>query len=157
MLLALILFLIIALSMKKEYKISRNVFIKAPLGEVWNAVTDVVRQIEWRSNLQKIELKDSIEDCMVWAEISKTGAVNVQRVLSSQDNKRYEKELLPTSMYSGHSVIEFSPSQAGTTLRITESLRVENPLKRPFAKIANTLETHANQYQADLKAYLEVA
>ena len=157
LLLVIVLFLITGLSMKKEHRISRNIFIKAPLDQVWNAVTDVVRQIEWRTDLQKIELKESTDGCMVWAEISKTGSVSTQRVLNSQENKLFETETLPTSIYSGHSITEFSPSQAGTTLRITESLRVENPLKRPFARTIKKLELSANQYQEDLKHYLEVS
>ena len=156
LLLAIVLFLIIGISMKKEHRISRNVFIKAPLDQVWNAVTDIVRQIEWRTDLQKIELKESTDGCMVWAEISKSGSVSTQRVLNAQENKLFETEILPTSIYSGYSITEFSPSQAGTTLRITESLCVENPLKRPFARIVKKLELRANQYQKDLKHYLEV-
>jgi len=143
--------------MPKEHKISRNVFIKAPLDDVWNTVTNVVRQIEWRTDLQKIELKDSVDDYLIWTEIPKEGNSVTQQMLALQEHKLFEKEIIPTSMYVGHSLIEFSSSQAGTTLRITESLGVDNPLKRPLAKISKKLEAGANQYQEDLKKYLEVA
>lgn len=155
--LAFLIFFVIGLSMKKEHKISRNIFIKSPLEKVWDTVTDTVRQIEWRSDLQKIELKESADGHLVWAEIPKAGAGTTQRVIRSQENKIFETETLLTSIYTGHSTAEFSRSQAGTTLRITASIRVDSPLKRPFSKMADKLESGTNLYQDDLKKYLEAS
>ncbi len=150
-----IIYWIIGLLMKKKYTISRNLFIKAPIDRVWETVTDIIRQIEWRKDLQKIEIKDDDGQNMVWMEIPKEGESILKKTIKKELNKIYEVEVVPTSIYTGSMKLEFSSSRAGTTLRITESIGVNNPLRRPFSKMSQKLEKHADQYQESLKSFLE--
>ena len=148
------LFLIIAFSMKKDAHISRNIFIKAPIAKVWATVTDTLQQIKWRKDLQRVEIRDDAQGG-VWVEIFKNGEQIPKRLLKSTQHKLLEIEIIPERGYAGHIKIEFTPSQAGTTLRITEHGIVTNPLKRPFANISKKLEKRLDAYQDNLKRLLD--
>lgn len=154
-LLLFIIFFIIGVSTKQKHEISRNVFIKAPIDQVWSAATDVIRQIEWRKDIQKIEIKDNDDVNMVWVEIPHDGDSVSYRVIRSKVNAYFDTVVVPSSIYLGSREINFTHSHAGTTIRVTESISVKNPLKRPFSKMAKKLEERANHYQNDLKSYLE--
>lgn len=154
-LLLFIIFFIIGISTKQKHSISRNIFIKAPIDEVWSAATDVIRQIEWRKDIQKIEIKDNDDANMVWVEIPNSGDSVSYRVTRSKVNTYFDTVIVPSSIYLGHREINFTHSRAGTTMRITESISVKNPLKRPFSKMATKLEERVSHYQNDLKSYLE--
>ena len=150
-----VIFLIVGFTTKQEYLISRNIFIKAPIEQVWSAVTDIIRQIEWRKDIQKIEIKDNDNSNMVWVEIPHKGSPITQKVTTFDENRLFETTIVPSSIYQGSRKIDFSHSQAGTTLRLTESISIKNPLKRPLSKMAKKLEERMNIYQIDLKNYLE--
>ena len=153
LLLLLIIFLSIAFSMKKDVLISRNIFIKASVDKVWNTVTNLIRQIEWRQDLQKVEIKDD-DQSEVWVEIFQNGDQISKRVVKSSKYKIFEVEILPKGGYSGNIKIEFTPSQAGTTLRITEYIIITNPLRRPFTNLKK-LEKRLDAYQNNLKQLLD--
>ena len=150
-----VIFLLVGILTQEEQSLSRNIFIKAPLDDVWELVTDIVRHIEWRDNLQKIEIKDNNEEQMVWVEIPKHGEPSSYKVVNLKVNTLFEAEIIPTSIYSGSIKIDFTSSRAGVTLRITETIAVKRILRRPFAKMWQKLEAHANQYQTNLKHYFE--
>ena len=155
LLLPFLIFLLVGILTQEEQSLSRNIFIKAPLDDVWEVVTDIVRHIEWRGNLQKIEIKDSNEEQMVWVEIPKQGELSSYKVVNLKVNTLFEAEIIPTSIYSGAIKIDFTSSRAGVTLRITETIAVKRILRRPFSKMWQKLEVHANQYQDNLKQYFE--
>lgn len=155
LLLPFLIFLLVGILTQEEQSLSRNVFIKAPLDEVWELVTDIVRHIEWRDNLQKIEIKDNNEEQMVWVEIPKQGDPSSYKVINSKANTLFEAKMIPTSIYSGSMKIDFTSSRAGVTLRITETIAVKRVLRRPFSKMWQRLESHANQYQHNLKQYFD--
>ena len=140
--------------MKKDALVSRNIFIKASVDKVWNAITDTIRQIEWRQDLQKVEIKGDAQS-EIWVEIFQNGEKITKRMIKSTKHKLLEVEIIPESGYAGHIKIELTPSQAGTTLRITEHAIVTNPLKRPLTNIAKKLEKRLDAYQDNLKQLLD--
>lgn len=155
LILVLLLLLFIGLSLAKEQSIYRNVFVKAPVADVWSRIADVARQTEWRQDLQKIKLNNPHDHNMSWTEISKDGEERTYQTLKYEVNRLFEAKISSSSPYSGTIRIEFSSSHIGTSLRIVESLGIKNPLKRPFMKISKKLEDHANEYQLNLKQHLE--
>jgi hypothetical protein len=150
-----LVFFLVGVLTQAEQTLSRNIFLKAPLDEVWEIITDIVRHIEWRDNLQKIEIKDNDETQMVWVEIPKQGKPISYKVINLKIHKLFEAEMVPTSIYSGSMKIEFTSSRAGITLRITDTICVKSVLRRPFSKMSQELEQHANQYQDNLRRYFE--
>jgi len=156
LILVFLVVLLIGLSLPKEKSIYRNIFVKAPVEDVWSRIADVARQTEWRQDLQKIRLNSTENHNMSWTEISKDGQEISYQTLKYDVNRLFEAERISPSAYSGTMRIEFTSSHIGTSLRMTESLGVKNPLKRPFAKISKKLESHVNEYQLNLKQYLDV-
>jgi hypothetical protein len=150
-----LIFLLVGILTQEKQSLSRNIFIKAPLDDVWEVVTDIVRHIKWRDNLQKIEIKDNNEEQMVWVEIPKQGEPSTYKVVNLKVNTLFEADIVPTSIYSGSIKVDFTSSRAGVTLRITETIAVKRILRRPFSKMWQKLEVHANQYQDNLKDYFE--
>lgn len=146
---------LIGLSLPKEQSIYRDVFVKAPVAEVWSRVADVARQTEWRQDLQKIRLNSTDSQSMSWTEIYKEGEERTYQTKKYEVNRLFEAEIVNPSSYTGSMRIEFSSSHVGTSLRMTESLGIKSSLKRPFTKISKKLEEHMSEYQSNLKQYLE--
>ena len=155
LILLFLLVLLIGLSLAKEQSIYRDVFVKAPVGDVWSRVADVARQTEWRQDLQKIKLNSTDNHTMSWTEISKDGNEMTYQTLRYDVNRLFEAKITGSSAYSGTMRIEFNSSHIGTSLRMTESLGIKNPLKRPFVKISKKLEARVNEYQVNLKQHLD--
>lgn len=155
LLLILLLILLIGLSLPKEHSIYRDVFVKAPVDEVWSRIADVVRQTEWRQDLQKIKLNNTNSSNVSWTEIYSEGEERTYQALKHEVNRLFEAEIIPPSSYTGRMRIEFSSSHVGTSLRITESLGIKNPFLRPFIKISKKLEKHVSEYQFHLKKHLD--
>jgi hypothetical protein len=150
-----LIFLLVGYLTQEEQSLSRNIFIKAPLDEIWMLVTDIVRHIEWRDNLQKIEIKDDNEEQMVWVEIPKKGQAISYKLIDLKHHSLFEAEVISKSIYTGSVKIDFTSSRAGVTLRITEKIAVKHILRRPFSNMWQKLESHANQYQDNLKRYFD--
>jgi hypothetical protein len=155
LILIVLLILLIGLSLPKEQSIYRNIFVKSTVDDVWSRVADVARQTEWRQDLQKIKLNSTDSNNMAWTEISKNGDEVSYQTTKYEVNRVFEAQLIAPSAYSGTIRIEFSSSHVGTSLRMTETLGIRNPLRRPFSKISKKLESHVNEYQLNLKQYLD--
>ena len=155
LILIFLLILLIGLSLSKEQSIYRDIFVKAPVADVWSRVADVARQTEWRKDLQKIKLNSSDSHTMSWTEIYKSGEEITYQTVKYKANHLFEAKIVASSSYSGTIRIEFNSSHIGTSLRMTESFGIKNPLKRPFVKVSKKLDAHVNEYQVNLKEYLD--
>lgn len=146
--------LLIGLSLPRDRIVSRTVFIKAPIEKVWNTVTDVSGQIFWRSDLKRVEIKASEAGQDVWVEVPNTGKPITLKALKTRHQALFQVEILPNAYFKGYWEGEFIKNQSGTTLRIKETSRVDNPLFRPLVSLFFDPDKMVDRYQGDLKRHL---
>jgi hypothetical protein len=150
---SLIMWVALGVTLPKDMVITRTVFVKAPIEQTWETITDLTRQTQWRSDLQKLEIKDSIEGLDVWTEILKSGEVLQLKTLISKPLNTLQLELRPNSVFKGFWEGQFIKNQSGTTLRIKETSRVANPLYRPYIKLFQNFDHLVERYHDDLKRH----
>lgn len=145
---------LVSVSLPKDRVVSRTVFIKAPVDKVWEAVTNVSGQIFWRSDLKKVEIKAPEEGRDVWVEVMSSGKSVTLKTISSKYPSLFHVEIVPSRFFKGYWEGEFIKNQSGTTVRIKETSRVDNPLYRPLALLFFNCEAMVDRYQKDLKNHL---
>lgn len=149
----LILWIVLGVTLPKDMVITRTVFVKAPIEKTWETITDLTRQTQWRSDLQKLEIKDSIEGLDVWTEMLKSGEELQLKTLVSKPLNTLQIELSPNAFFKGYWEGQFIKNQSGTTLRVKETSRVSNPLYRPWVKLFQNFDDLVERYHDDLKRH----
>ncbi|HHC73787.1 MAG TPA: SRPBCC family protein [Thiothrix sp.] len=149
-----VLWWLIGVMMPRDVEVTRKIFIKAPIEDVWAAMTDATGQISWRSDLQRVEIKSTEEGGDVWVEVSKVGKRVMFKTLYLKAPLAFQLELRLGSFMTAYREGELVKNQSGTNLRIKEVNRVSNPLYRPLVRWKFNLDKVLDQYQHDLKRYL---
>ncbi|MGV6808977.1 MAG: SRPBCC family protein [bacterium] len=149
-----VLWWLVGVMMPRDVEVTRKIFIKAPIEQVWSAMTDATGQIFWRSDLQRVEIKPAEEGGDVWVEVSNVGKRVVFKTLYLKAPLKFQLELHLGSSMTAYREGELVKNQSGTNLRIKEVNRVSNPLYRPLVRWKFNLDKVLDQYQQDLKRYL---
>jgi hypothetical protein len=149
-----IIWWLVGVMMPRDVEVTRKIFIKAPIEQVWAAMTDATGQIFWRSDLQRVEIKPAEEGKDVWVEVSNSGKRVMFKTLYLKEPLRFQLELTSGAAMSAYREGELVKNQSGTNLRIKEVNRVSNPLYRPLLRWRFNLDALLDQYQNDLKQYL---
>jgi len=149
-----IIWWLVGVMMPRDVEVTRKIFIKAPIEQVWAAMTDATGQIFWRSDLQRVEIKPAEEGKDIWVEVSNSGKRVMFKTLYLQEPLRFQLELTLSSSMCAYREGELVKNQSGTNLRIKEVNRVSNPLYRPLLRWRFNLDALLDQYQDDLKRYL---
>lgn len=149
-----IIWWLVGVMMPRDVEVTRKIFIKAPIEQVWAAMTDATGQIFWRSDLQRVEIKPAEEGKDIWVEVSNSGKRVMFKTLYLQEPLRFQLELTLSASMCAYREGELVKNQSGTNLRIKEVNRVSNPLYRPLLRWRFNLDALLDQYQDDLKRYL---
>ncbi|MGB0845299.1 MAG: SRPBCC family protein [Thiolinea sp.] len=147
----LILFpMLIGMMVSPLQQATRVELVKAPLDKVWEAVSELSRQTEWRTDLKSVQLKDD-DDGMRWIENPARGSKITLRKLKEIEKKEIVVQMEKGSRVIGTRQAMLSAVPGGTRITFTETSEIKNPLSRLFAHLGGKLDKRLNHYIAQLK------
>ncbi|HPE61673.1 MAG: SRPBCC family protein [Thiothrix sp.] len=143
---------LIGLLIAPSQQATRVELVKAPLDEVWAALSDLSRQTEWRDDLKSMQLKDDDEG-MRWVELPVHGPRLVLRKIKEVPKKELVVQLERGKTPRGKRQAVFTAVPGGTRVTFTETSEISNPLGRFRAHIGSKLDKRLNHYIAQLKKH----
>ncbi|WP_045595531.1 SRPBCC family protein [Vibrio vulnificus] len=131
---------------------SKTTQISAQIDMVWEKVTSYTSQIDWRTDLQQVEVNEALNH---WTEIPKVGPNVTLKEREKRIPSLYVVEIVPESGFSGYSTIELEANDEGTKLTITEMAEVSNPFRRILSFLFYNQSEHMDLYLEDLRNAVE--
>lgn len=141
---------LLGLLIPQHQQATRVELIRAPLDTVWEAISELSRQTEWRTDLKSVQLKDDDEG-MRWIEIPARGGKVTLRKVKEVEKKELLLQMERGSTVQGTRLAILSAVPGGTRITFTETSELKNPLSRLFAQMGGKLDRRLNQYIAQLK------
>ncbi|MEZ5536619.1 MAG: SRPBCC family protein [Thiolinea sp.] len=129
---------------------TRVELIKAPLDKVWEAISELSRQTEWRTDLKSVQLKDD-DDGMRWIETPARGGKVTLRKVKEVEKKELLIQMERGSTVQGTRSAVLAAVPGGTRITFTQTSELKNPIGRLFAQLSSRLDKHLNHYIDQLK------
>ena len=146
---------LIGSTVPQEHRAARTACFAAPRAVVWEAVTIVENQPDWRSGLTAVEDVPG-SDVRAWREIGSWGEVTMEEV-SATPEERFVGRIEPgRSDFGGTWTYELEDCPTGTRLTITEDGEIYNPLFRLLTRFVWGYHATQEQYLRDLGQHLGV-
>ncbi len=153
-LLVLIPFLL-GMMISPHQQATRVELIKAPIEDVWLALSELSRQIEWRTDLKGVQMKDD-DDGMRWVEQATRGGTLVLRKMKEVHQKELVIQLEKGKQVRGTRQATFIKVPGGTRVTFTETSVTKNPLARLGAQVGSKLDKRLNHYISQFKTKFSV-
>lgn len=134
---------------------SRDILIEAPVERVWGAMTDFLRQVEWRSDLRSVEMGSDPPGEERWCEQPRRGPANHFRVARVRRARMLEVERLPNGLCAGGWTATLERAAQSTHVTFTETILIERPMARVLARVWLHGGAALRRYPLDLKSHLE--
>lgn len=132
--------------MKKIVKAIVRAHFDCPLEKVWNVVTDL-EEYTWRSDLSKIEVKDSAH----FVEYTKNNYPTFFTITEKREKERYSFSLENKNI-KGKWTGLFKEEETGTSILFTEEIEVSHFLMKVLAP--SYLKKQQKTYIKDLEKKL---
>ncbi len=126
-----------------------TVKVSAPIQQVWDTITDPKNQVNWRSDLERVEMEDVNKK--VWTEYLTSGPNITFKEEEKIKHEKYRIKIIPRSGFSGYSTIRFKDKNSSTIIRFKEVSKVPNPYRRILSYIFYDPEQRMKTYIKDLK------
>lgn len=131
----------------------KTTLIDAPLSRVYEIVTDVDKQAAWRSDVKTVHVERR-GDLWAWTEEQNGGTTFTLEEIAKRPQKFYEFKYTTSSGVRGHWIGEFdSLNDERTKLTLTQTVVIENPLRRVAAYVMMNLDTVMDIYLGDLNRF----
>ena len=115
----------------REHSAARMAYFNRSPGEIWQIISDIAGQPSWRPDLRSVDRLPPRNGRDVWRETDSRGQattlVTVERLPQRRLVRRIADENLP---FSGGWTLEIGEFGEVTSLTITETGEIENPLFR---------------------------
>jgi hypothetical protein len=134
----------------RERTIESKAVILAPPERVFDFITDVKAQANWRNEEPVIEF-DEGSTPPSWSEKASGWELKFREV-KREDPKRYEVAFESPSGFQGRRIYVLEPTESGdrTKLTRTDVLEIGNPLKRVYSYLMIDLESVINAQLEDM-------
>ena len=147
----LILFpMLVGMMLPPKQQATRVELIQAPMDTVWQALSELHRQTEWRDDLKGVQLKDD-DNGLRWIENPVRGSRLILRKLKEVQHKEITIQLEKGSRVLGtrHALVRQVPG--GTRITFTETSEIKNPMRRLFSHLGGKLDKRLNNYIGQMK------
>lgn len=145
---------LLGLMISPHQQATRVELIKAPPESVWDALSDLSRQTEWRTDLKSVQLKDD-DDGMRWIEHTQGGDKIVARKQKEVAQKEIVIQMQKGTNVQGTRQAVLNAVPGGTRVTFTETTDISSPFKRLVAQVSSSLDKHLNHYIAQLKSHFD--
>ncbi|NER39438.1 MAG: hypothetical protein F6J93_36750 [Oscillatoria sp. SIO1A7] len=131
---------------------SRSAELKASQARVFQTVTNIEEQTEWRKDIKSVRVHPSGKS---WTEETTAGTIIDFEVRHKEQNVRFDIEFVSKQGFSGSWVRVFIPSSNGTMVQITETIEIQNPIFRVMSRIFGFTDKFIDTYLTQLKEAVE--
>lgn len=149
--LAVLLPLLFGLLLSPFQQTTRVELFKAPIGQVWSALSELQQQVHWRQDLQSMQMLDD-DAGLRWVERSPQGEA-VSRKVKETPNKELWLEMQFTGgkKVTRQAVLHSVPG--GTRVTFTAIEETRQPLARIIARLRSKVEADLDLFVRQLKAH----
>lgn len=142
----------IGMLLPSQVTASRSAELNASPARVFQTVTDIEKQAEWRQDIKSVKIHPSGQS---WTEETTAGTVIDFEVRHKEPNTRFEIEFVSKQGFSGSWVGVFTSSSNGTIVQITETIEIQNPIFRVMSRILGFTDKFIDTYLTQLKEAVE--
>lgn len=136
-------------SLPEESEVVVEIKINAKPDRVWSVMTSWEKQPLWRSGIERVKVIDSSR----FVEIPRNGGPIEFHVLTADEPTLLRMEF--RGSVSGTYMAELIEADGATVFRSSESVSITNPFFRVLSKLFFDLNEFAENYQSELKSYVE--
>lgn len=134
---------------------TRTVVLPAPLAMVFEIVTNNSKAMQWRTDLDRLQILDSSENKERWVEYPKKGNPVTFIAQVKEPYSLYEISMTDNKVFEGYWRGFFESHSDGTKVIFTEVATIANPLYRIFSMFFFDLGKTIDQYIVLLSNALE--
>lgn len=146
---AALLLLLVGFALSARQQVTRVELVKAPLAEVWEALTNLPAQAYWREDLKSVQMLDD-DHGLRWVEHPEKGQPLTVRKLKEKLNQELLLEMV-NDAGKGTRNARLSGVPGGTRITFTEVLDTNAPLKRIRARMKGGLDKKLDYFIQQLK------
>ncbi|MDX1576962.1 MAG: SRPBCC family protein [Gemmatimonadota bacterium] len=141
---------LIGLLLPESHVASVRTVYEASPARVFETISDIEGQPEWRPSVERIEALPPREGKPAWREIGSTGPLPME-LTESEPPRRMVTTILSDGLpFGGRWIYEVEPTPAGAALTITEEGEVYNPIFRFVSRFIMGHRGTATTYLRDL-------
>lgn len=133
-----------------RHRATRAAAIASPPPAVFTAIANVEQYPSWRSDVTRVELVPNDTGPVRFREIGRSGAILYEVERREPDRLLVTRIADPSLPFGGTWTYELTPSDRGTTLRITEDGEVRNPVFRFVSRFVLGHTATIDRYLGDL-------
>ena len=148
-----ILPLIIGLFLPTERTFVKTAQFKSSPQEIWNVITDIKGQEEWRNDVKSIEMNNTQKGQEKWTEIPKKGKPITFQVKTYEPPHRFDIEIVESG-FSGYWEGRINEKNGGTEIEFKEVVVISNPYFKTLSYLFLDLNQTMDLYLANLKKKL---
>lgn len=136
----------------KQRKAEKVVEFGASPEHVWEIITDMGRQAEWRPSVKRVEIQSDGERLASWVEYPKSGPPIYFRATIWQKPSRLEFAFTDRKVFNGYWAGKFQPMpDRRTRLTITETAEITQPIMRVLSLLFFNMDRSIEAYLGEVK------
>jgi hypothetical protein len=148
-----ILPLIIGLFLPTERMFVKTAKFKSSPQEIWNVITDIKGQEEWRVDVKSIEMINAQKGEEKWTEIPEKGRPITFQVRTYEPPNRFDIEIVESG-FSGYWEGRINEENGLTSIEFKEVVVISNPYSKTISYLFLDLNKTMDLYLANLKKKL---
>jgi hypothetical protein len=121
--------------------------------EIWNVITDIKGQEEWRNDVKSIEMINAKKGKEKWTEIPKKGRPITFQVKTYEPPKRFDIEIVESG-FSGYWKGRINEKSGVTEIEFKEAVVISNPCFKTLSYLFLDLNNTMDLYLSNLKKKL---
>jgi len=146
----IVLPLLVGMFLPNERVFIKKAQFKSNPQQIWDVITNVKGQEEWRNDVKLIEMIESKKGAEKWTEIPRQGQPITFQVKAYQEPNRYDIEIVDSS-FSGYWEGRIKKENGKTFIEFKEVAIIKNPYFKILAYLFFDLNKTMDLYLLNLK------
>lgn len=147
----LLLPVFIGFLLSPHQQVTRVELFKAPLDEVWRALSDLSQQSQWRAELKSMQMLDD-DAGLRWVERTTLGGATVLRKIKEVSGKELWLDMQRVG-YKSTRQARLNAVPGGTRVTFVEMQENRNPWGRIMARVKGNPDRHLDLFVRQLKTH----
>lgn len=143
------LVLLIGMLLPAREQVTRVELFKAPIADVWEALSNLPGQMLWRTNLKNIQTLDD-DDGLRWVEQLLQGTTVVLRKTKENPLQELTVELRQRGMCATRQA-RLNSVPGGTRVTFTQTLQINMPFRRLLNRFRGGVDSHLDDFIRQLR------
>jgi uncharacterized membrane protein len=143
---------VIGCFLPKQRKARKVVEFEAPVDTIWEVVSDMGRQAEWRPSVKRVEVQLNGDQLARWVEYPQSGLPIFFKMMLCQKPSLMEFEFTDQKVFKGYWAGEFqSLPDRRTRLSITETAEISHPVMRVLSYLFFNMDRSIEEYLGEVR------